>query len=631
MTNNQKAQDSRKAQFRDKVREQAGKLFEKDFDGLNKKEKSKCMVRAYLEYIAQHEYRDLVSLDEEDFEKCFVDGKNDSNIDYIRVNENEVLIVQAKYHGKKQGNEERPEFTDFCEVLERLHSKKYEMNKKLIEIAQEIDFENTRFFLDFITLNKAGDAIRKRADEGQKKINGLPDNFPDNVEISCLDETDLNTDYRSFKDSDSGISSLVDVKFRQLENDRPWLLYKTNEGKRSSYIGVVEGRHLRELWKAHRSKLFSENIRNPMGMSTKVNKGIRATALNETENFFYFNNGISAVATEIIADEKNNKLSCEKFSIINGAQTVLALSKNAKTLHENDEALGKACVLLRITKISPSESKEKEIRFRRNVTRYNNTQNRIIDSDFCSNDPIQHELSKMFENLRGRKKFSYINKRSDSSETENKEAMKIKMETFAKHIHAFRYGPADIFGGTTKLFDPSESGRYIHVFGDGKNVYECLNEELFETLAGTWFVCDVVIKHFKSYKEKLLEKDRESNKNIYTNALQSTFLLIFTVGAYMRTKYKASKKDLNKDLGKCGKKNDWMFVDEDNGVKSNLLTYTKKACDCLAQVYLNESPKPDFSVREWTRKEKGKTALEKIENQVFVDNTGVEQLKMLWE
>jgi hypothetical protein len=185
------------------------------------------------------------------------------------------------------------------------------------------------------------------------------------------------------------------------------------------------------------------NIRNYIG-DTATNKAIKKTAVGLPEEFFFFNNGISALAEGIEADAKDPRiLRCKNLSIVNGAQTVRSLHK---TQTDNPVAAKKAQVLVRITE-TQSKKTTHEQEFLDSVTKYNNTQNAIKISDFRSNDKIQHDIRSKFSELPSLngKKFSYKNKRSGSSERDGKKGtdISIGMEEFTKSLYAFLYGPDD--------------------------------------------------------------------------------------------------------------------------------------------------------------------------------------------
>jgi AIPR protein len=58
------------------------------------------------------------------------------------------------------------------------------------------------------------------------------------------------------------------------------------------------------LYKKEREKLFAYNIRSYMGKKG-INRDIIETARNSAADFYYFNNGVSAICTDYSIDEDN--------------------------------------------------------------------------------------------------------------------------------------------------------------------------------------------------------------------------------------------------------------------------------------------------------------------------------------
>ena len=71
------------------------------------------------------------------------------------------------------------------------------------------------------------------------------------------------------------------------------------------YLGTV-------LYTQHKSSLFTLNIRNYIG-DTATNKAIKKTAIDDSKEFFFFNNGISALAESIVADEEDPRRISRRF------------------------------------------------------------------------------------------------------------------------------------------------------------------------------------------------------------------------------------------------------------------------------------------------------------------------------
>src|SRR5690606_36106366 len=66
-----------------------------------------------------------------------------------------------------------------------------------------------------------------------------------------------------------------------------------------SYLCVIEGNLLADLYDHYGSRLLEGNVRSFLGMLGGVNKGIRTTIQDSPELFFAYNNGIAATAADV--------------------------------------------------------------------------------------------------------------------------------------------------------------------------------------------------------------------------------------------------------------------------------------------------------------------------------------------
>jgi hypothetical protein len=583
------------------------KEFSKEYDGsdlnkLNDSQRSIKMTRFYVTQILNTINPGLLPDDPDDLDESFTDGTNDAGCDFFYRSEGRVTIIQTKYHGRSgRTNDDEADFEHFMKVLNRLHptwgkgSKKHERLQGLIA---EIDWDNDQFDLQFITTGRSNDPIRDREKEGHDLIKGIPD-FQERVDVEFLDETNLNEKLREALSASQGIDGEVDVLFSALDSQEPWLMHESS-GDKESYIGCINAAQLHELFKKHKYKLLSMNIRNYVG-DTATNKGIIETVKNDPDNFFFFNNGISAVATQIEPDRTNRILKCKNLSIINGGQTLKSVSKGFQKSPDNAK---QATVLFRVSKISFSR-KEAEKDFIEKITRYNNTQNAIRVSDFMSNHQTQIDMAKHFKNspARGGKKFWYKNKRTGDRDS-NK--ISIAMDEFTKTIHAFEFGPADFFGGQAYLFDLNKG--YAKVFGDDGQVWESVTKNDFHRLAGTWFLCEQSRSLFKSRSQELLKEEKEmiekteDMKPMIKNALERRWLFFFALGVIFR---KIHKKDVSIKVLEHMAKPQW-WEDSSDPVSD----YVEEACEILITTYLTASQQPDFVHRNWFRSTTTLTAIE---------------------
>ncbi|RYF23073.1 MAG: abortive phage resistance protein [Oxalobacteraceae bacterium] len=151
---------------------------------------------------------------------------------------------------------------------------------------------------------------------------------------------------------------------------------------RQSRFGVVWLRDLVALYQVHGAALFDRNIRNHLGDETSVNRDIRETLINDPELFFYLNNGVTALASEIKqrrATDSATTYDLRGFSIINGAQTIASAASVA-------ESIDQAKVAVTIIKAAADGD------FGKRVTRARNNQNPVTPIGFAALDDVQEQI-----------------------------------------------------------------------------------------------------------------------------------------------------------------------------------------------------------------------------------------------
>jgi hypothetical protein len=553
---------------------------------------SREMSRFFADKILRRLSPDLVPEAEEELDDCSFDGPKDCGVDFLSRQGNRVLIIQSKYSSVKLSQEKRHEpsdaFESFSTVLERLaQPDKHAMSTRLREAAQEIDWGTDSFNLRYITLSIPAQNARACEARGVAALSEYPD-IGERSSLELYDETQLNVALRDAMLSQSAPSEPVRILFSKDENQSPWLSYEDDVAKRTTYVGRVSGAQIASIFDQHRSSIFALNIRNFIG-NTSTNKKIQETAKNTPTDFFYFNNGVSALATRVTVDDKDPRvLICDSFSIINGSQTVRSLNK-AKS-----NPLKDVQVLVRIIEYE-SKLKSSTQAFLDNVTKFNNTQNSIKISDFRSNDRVQVSLREKFRELPALqgKKFVYLNKRTGETD---KKSIVIPMEEFTKTVHAFLFGPDDFSGGTNYLFDPNLGGGYQKIFGSELEQQTGITVSRFQELAGAWFLCGRVRELWKSRPEA----DREHK------SLERRWLVYFTVGQALRLAYEVaslSPADFSSDLAALSNPS-WL---SGNDVKSDLIAKAIRenyqlASESLKRAYESaEKTEATFSHRNWFR------------------------------
>src|SRR5690606_5991589 len=111
---------------------------------------------------------------------------------------------------------------------------------------------------------------------------------------------------------------------------------------------------------------------------SNINNGIKESASSSAEHFFVYNNGITALTNKF--EFKDNKLTIEGVSIVNGAQTTGAIG----SLQTKPDSLLK--IPIRFIKCNNSETVAA-------IVKFNNSQNKVNAPDFRSNDEVQKRIT----------------------------------------------------------------------------------------------------------------------------------------------------------------------------------------------------------------------------------------------
>lgn len=252
----------------------------------------------------------------------------------------------------------------------------------------------------------------------------------------------------------------------------PCLAAGVNSDDYQAYLCIVPGRVLAELYNEYGSRLLEGNVRSFLTAKGKINKGIRATLLNEAGMFFAYNNGIAATATAADIKKGPGGLSLRSatdLQIVNGGQTTASLA-NALSDPPALANLDTIFVQMKLSVVTAERSGE-VIPL---IAKYANSQNRVSEADFFSNHEFhrrieqisrrlwapavggaQHETHWFYERARGQ----FANEQSKLTKAEkvrflaqNPRAQLLTKTDLAKTENAWRGLPHTVSLGAQKNF-----------------------------------------------------------------------------------------------------------------------------------------------------------------------------------
>lgn len=167
-------------------------------------------------------------------------------------------------------------------------------------------------------------------------------------------------------------------------------------GEKTMYYGQVAASDLASLFDSHQDALFTPNIRAFKG-DTDVNNLIVESLIANQDIFCFLNNGITAIANEIVKKPLGGNsrelgiFECKGFAVVNGAQTVGACNRAFKL---DDNKTRSAYVMIKII-----ETGQPDNELAVSITKAANTQNKIERKDFVALDPYQKELKEGLDTL----------------------------------------------------------------------------------------------------------------------------------------------------------------------------------------------------------------------------------------
>jgi hypothetical protein len=155
-----------------------------------------------------------------------------------------------------------------------------------------------------------------------------------------------------------------------------------------AYLCVVPGGVLADVYREYGSRILEGNVRAFLSARGNVNKGIRRTILNHPDQFFAFNNGITATATKVETGPTGRIIRIRDLQIVNGGQTTASLY-NAR---ERDKAsLAAVFVQMKLSVLAPDVA----LRMIPEISRYANTQNKVSEADLFANHPFNRRVEEI--------------------------------------------------------------------------------------------------------------------------------------------------------------------------------------------------------------------------------------------
>lgn len=158
-----------------------------------------------------------------------------------------------------------------------------------------------------------------------------------------------------------------------------------------SYIAVIPGAQLAEIYDRWGARLLESNVRSFLQAKGNVNKGIRKTIMEEPHMFLAYNNGLAATAEGVELEKTEHGLvitSADNLQIVNGGQTTASIHANRKRA---GDGLKDIYVQMKLNVVPPVMADTVVPR----ISEFANSQNRVNAADFFANHPFHVRIEEL--------------------------------------------------------------------------------------------------------------------------------------------------------------------------------------------------------------------------------------------
>ena len=220
-------------------------------------------------------------------------------------------------------------------------------------------------------------------------------------------------------------------------------IIETKDGFRG-YIASIKADDIAGLVKKYQDSLFEKNVRGWLKYNKKNADIYNSAISDESELFWFMNNGITIIADKIFPDPFNLKWEIENLQIVNGQQTARMLYEATR----NKKLKNNIIVLCRIY-----ETKDPNLINR--IAKATNSQSSIGSRDLMSNEVEQIAIEKVFNKLnyyQERQKGQIKPSRKFKKEVSSKKLAQISLATICNKPSLARKNIEDNFFNKEKYY-----------------------------------------------------------------------------------------------------------------------------------------------------------------------------------
>ena len=366
------------------------------------------------------------------------DGADDKQIDAIFVDDDRatIFVVQGKFIGGATVDAEplREVLSAWIQMRDLVRLQEVGNNKlkqKLSEVARALEDEYEVCF-ELITTAGLTESAQKDLATFQEQLAELSakDELP--ATLLLVNEEEIRRRYdMALERENPSLSHALDLSVCQT-------LPVTIAGTQI-VIAVVPLSECIKFPGIKDGTLFQKNVRQSLGLSNAVNKGIKNTIYGDRHrDFFFFHNGITAICNRM--EKKDSMLHLHGVSVVNGCQslnTILSCSERVKTLTDTS-------LLFRFYEIPQRDRADK-------ISINTNSQSAVKPRDLRSNDRRVLNLKKAYEQKYP--KGYFVSKRGETAPADRDKTLVVDLAELGKHLISWHSQRPNVAYSETKIFD----------------------------------------------------------------------------------------------------------------------------------------------------------------------------------
>lgn len=366
------------------------------------------------------------------------DGAEDKQIDAVVIDDDKqtIFVIQGKFINESSVDAEplREVLSSWLQLRDLVRVQEVgniKLKRKLSELGKALE-EDYEIAFELITTGKLTVQASEDLATFQKNLVELSESEDFNSSITVIDKDELRRRY--------------DIA---LERDNPSINHNIDLSESETMDFDMAGTNvliasipLKECIKIPGIKdgtLFQKNVRQSLGLSNRVNKGIKSTIYSDNhKDFFFFHNGITAICNKMVKD--NGTLKLNGLSIVNGCQsltTILSCSERVKKLEDTN-------VLFRFYEIPQRERGDR-------ISVNTNTQSAVKPRDLRSNDKKVLNIKRSFEQKYPQGHF--LTQRGEVPKANKDSDYIIDLVDLGKYLISWHSQRPNIAYSETRIFD----------------------------------------------------------------------------------------------------------------------------------------------------------------------------------